>query len=437
MLVPDEYLFMRCEDRSIQVWVSQSLSGARIGSMIDVVGYPLLVDSNVLLQDGIFKVIAHGQAPQPLDLTYSEILHRFVDVELVRMRGLLLQDTIREASRLLILEMDGHLVEASFSGQMGRAGLAGSQPFRPGTELELTGISRVKGTTDWDGSIKALDMSLNLRDLSDVRVVKAAPWWTKGRVLVFLAVLMALATAVSGWAVTLRRRVSAQTLLIREQAEREASERERIRIARNIHDDLGSRLTQLALLGERVKYAVGESGPAAELGVRISGTALSAVATMDEIVWAVNPRNDSLQSLADYLCQLTPSELSDAGIRCELDVPAVLPALSLGAEIRHGLVLAVREILHNIIKHSGASEIRLGLQLEDHGILEISISDNGRGFDPATVSARRNGLLNLRGRMADAGGACEIESSHGSGTRVVLRVPLDGKKDSLRDHTKV
>jgi signal transduction histidine kinase len=215
--------------------------------------------------------------------------------------------------------------------------------------------------------------------------------------------------------------VAAQTAVIREQARREANERERRRIAQDIHDDLGSRLTQLALLGARVQAAAGVDAATGELGERISATARTTVQTMDEIVWAINPGNDTLQSLGDYLCKVATSLLAGAEITCQLDVPAVLPTVRLSAEHRHNLVLSVREALHNVVKHSRAPEAGLSLRW-DGATLEIEVWDHGVGFTPAGAG-RGNGHGNLRHRLAEIGGSCEILAAPG-GTQVKLKVAV-------------
>ena len=155
---------------------------------------------------------------------------------------------------------------------------------------------------------------------------------------------------------------------------------------------------------------------------------------MDEIVWAVNPRHDRLDSLASYLSRFAYEYLSVAEIRCRLDLPLHLPTLPVTAEVRHNLFLAFKEALHNIIKHAAASEVRVELKLEA-AQLALQVADDGRGFDAATPAngpsaagriAGGEGLANMRRRLAEIGGACEIRSEPGRGTTVTFTVPLRG-----------
>jgi signal transduction histidine kinase len=208
-----------------------------------------------------------------------------------------------------------------------------------------------------------------------------------------------------------------------QQLERErAVASERTRIARDIHDEVGAELAQIGLLADMGA----ESQPKLENDrfFQIAKRARHLVAVMDEIVWAVNPRNDNLTRLADYLCQVADDCFTDSPIRLVKDVPTQLPAVPVRAEVRHDLTLAVKEAFANLLKHSRASEARLRLSWNQPG-LEISVEDNGYGFDPA-VPSQGNGLANQQARLKRIGGTVELASHAGGGTRIVFRVKLDG-----------
>jgi len=211
--------------------------------------------------------------------------------------------------------------------------------------------------------------------------------------------------------------------------QQQAVERDRARIARDIHDDLGTGLTQIGLLTELTRHA-----PPEALGGRldqISATARELTGAMDEIVWAVNPQNDTLDCLAIYLCKFVQEYLSVAGLRCRLDVPVQLPARPLTAETRHNLFLAVKETLNNIVKHARATEVGLKLIPSPTGFT-LLIQDNGRGF-PAPGGAAPgngriaggNGLTNLQKRLAFIGGRAVVNSPPGQGVLVELTVPFE------------
>jgi signal transduction histidine kinase len=157
----------------------------------------------------------------------------------------------------------------------------------------------------------------------------------------------------------------------------------------------------------------------------IGAKARELVATMDEIVWAVNPRNDSLASLAAYCCQYAQHLLKSADIRCRLEVDESLPTAPLNSEQRHQLFLAFKEALNNLVRHSGAAEARLSLAATP-GQLTLTIEDDGRGFSGPTASEGADGLQNMADRLRRIGGTCEVRSQSAGGTRVTFVVPLPG-----------
>jgi signal transduction histidine kinase len=250
-------------------------------------------------------------------------------------------------------------------------------------------------------------------------------WWFR------FALAVAAGGAVAILAISVTRRRVRRKL---GQLERQRGlERERARIARDIHDDLGASLTRITLLSQSVRSEL-ESGHRAEADVdQIYSTARELTRSMDEIVWAVNPQHDTLDSLVTYLGRFAQHFLAAAGIRCRLDAPLDLPALPLTAEIRHIVFLAFKEALHNVVKHAQATEVRLSLELRPEGFMLV-IADNGRGFTwppdqaPATEPAdgqrlaSGNGLRNMQKRLEEIGGACGWDTAPGEGTRAKLVV---------------
>jgi signal transduction histidine kinase len=224
--------------------------------------------------------------------------------------------------------------------------------------------------------------------------------------------------------VAIVRYVSFRRLRVRlhELEQQAALHKERGRIAKDIHDDLGANLTQIALLGELAQQDRGEPDKAAERVGKISTTARQAIKSLDEIVWAVNPRNDTLSHLIDYAGQFALDYLRLAGIRCRLDFPEQAPAREVSTDVRHNLFLAIKEALNNIVKHARASEVWLRASADANG-LRFSVEDNGCGFDRAPDDATADGLRNMRQRLAEIGGECKIESKSGAGTRVTFQLP--------------
>jgi signal transduction histidine kinase len=197
---------------------------------------------------------------------------------------------------------------------------------------------------------------------------------------------------------------------------------ERSRIARDLHDDLGATLTEIGFLGTSGAAAAQSAGNRERLEA-IVARARRMAKSLDEIVWTVNPDNDTLSSVVNYLCSRTEESLRAAGVRCRLEVAEDLPRATLDSEIRHHLLMAVNEAVNNVMKHAGANEARLRIRHGD-GELELTVSDDGCGFDPAAVSPDRNGLRNLGARLAAIGGRFTVDSAPGAGTRIALAIPL-------------
>ena len=196
-----------------------------------------------------------------------------------------------------------------------------------------------------------------------------------------------------------------------------ALQKERARIAQDIHDDIGARMTQISYLTDLARQSITTPEKAAEHVTRIAGMSREGIKSLDEIVWAVNPRNDTLADLMDYAGQYAVDFLSTAGIRCRVKFPNPAPDRHLSAETRHGLFMAVKEALHNVAKHSGASEVELCVAVDEHG-LKWTVQDNGRGFANAPQDALADGLRNMRKRLSGLGGECAIDGGQGRGTAI-------------------
>jgi ligand-binding sensor domain-containing protein/signal transduction histidine kinase len=248
-------------------------------------------------------------------------------------------------------------------------------------------------------------------------VIQAALWQTPWFRLTVFAAVVALAAAL-GRFVSVRR----TQRKLRALEQQHALDLERARIARDMHDHLGAGLTRVALLSEAVRQETADSPETAARAEKLSRAAREVSQSLDEIVWTVNPGNDTLERLIGYLSDYTAEYLAATGIRLSQDLPEKVPAVPLSSEARHDLLLAVKEALNNAVKHAAATEIKLGVAVEPEA-LRVGIADNGRGFDPA-VRASGHGLSNMRGRLAAAGGGCLIESIPGKGTRVQFTLPL-------------
>lgn len=232
--------------------------------------------------------------------------------------------------------------------------------------------------------------------------------------------LVATAAAAGGVSYAVRRRLQRRL----EQSERRrAIEAERMRIAQDIHDDMGARLTQIALASElALRRTPPGSAASAELQ-RLDRAARDVVVALDEIVWAVNPAHDTLEGVGNYLSQYVTEIVAAGGGRCRLEIPALLPPRPVSSGGRHHLLMAVKEALNNALKHAAAPEIRVQLVVEAAAVTLV-IADNGTGFDPARA-AGGNGIANMAGRLKTAGGTCTLRSAPGRGTTVTFVLPLE------------
>lgn len=225
------------------------------------------------------------------------------------------------------------------------------------------------------------------------------------------------------------QRLQQQLATLRQQ---EALEKERARIARDLHDQLGANLTQVALLGELAESDKGAPDEIAAHARQISQTARETTRALDEIVWTVNPSNDTLDGLINYICKYAQEYLAVAGLRYRLEAPTQLPATPISPELRHNFFLASKEAITNVVRHAKASAASIRLRLEPSRFT-LEIEDDGRGVANLDTNAAqsRNGLRNMRKRMEDVGGEFSIGPAPAGGTMVRLSAPLrsggDGK----------
>ena len=242
-------------------------------------------------------------------------------------------------------------------------------------------------------------------------------WW-----FVMLAGVALLGSVVAAVHLNARRKLHQRLKRLEQEG---ALERERTRIAQDLHDEMGAKLCRISFLSEHARRG---DLPAEELQLQIasiSDASREVLHSLDEIVWAVNPRYDSLEHVGSYMGQYAEEYFQMTGIQCELDIPTQLPPHPISSQMRHHLFLATHEALTNILKHSGATRASISI-LSASDSFELKISDNGKGFKPVTASSAPSGegLNNMRRRLAAMGGECSIEATAGQGTTIRFIVPL-------------
>lgn len=253
--------------------------------------------------------------------------------------------------------------------------------------------------------------------------IKVAPfvwetWWFK----VGLGLLTAFIT---GGLVSLHLRKRHRRQLRQIEATR-ALEQERSRIARDIHDDLGATLTRITLLSQNPQHNISEFTDDTLLEIHSSAQHL--MRSMEEVVWAVNPEHDTFDALANYVSNYGQGFLRVANIRCRLEMPLILPEKSLSAQVRHNLFLAFKEALNNAVKYAEANTVHIFLE-SHNSYFVLKVTDNGKGIEAnilsdSSRSSFGNGLANMKSRLDEIGGKCNIYSAPDEGTTIEFKVPF-------------
>lgn len=222
-------------------------------------------------------------------------------------------------------------------------------------------------------------------------------------------------------------RLSVQRRFLRLEQEA-ALQRERERIAQDMHDDLGANLTKIAMLSEVARQQAENAEQARSMAGEISEMARGAVDNISEIVWVTNPRNDDLENLVAYLRSHAAEYFENTSISCVINFPEDLPAAEVKGELRRDILLVFKEALHNAARHSGASQVDVALKVTRNEAsawyLSIAVSDNGCGFDVPASQSLGNGLESMVYRLQRRGGLVTILSKPQQGTRVTMSVPL-------------
>ncbi|MEI6239136.1 MAG: sensor histidine kinase [Planctomycetia bacterium] len=200
---------------------------------------------------------------------------------------------------------------------------------------------------------------------------------------------------------------------------------DRMRIAQDLHDDLGANLTRIGMLSDLVRSPAITPDESRRFLDQIFDNAMGLAKHLNEIVWAISPHNDALEPFSAYLCKYAQDFVASSGGCCRIDLPPRLPDVPLPSNVRHNLFLAAKEALHNAVKHARATTITLRLAVVDNR-LRILVEDDGDGMpaEAARGSSSGKGLANMQRRMQQVGGTYSCESQPGKGTSIQLSVPV-------------
>jgi signal transduction histidine kinase len=242
------------------------------------------------------------------------------------------------------------------------------------------------------------------------------PWWETWPFRVIAGSLL-IAMLIFTIRIYYRRKLDKQKAVLEKQ---QAIEKERTRIATDMHDDLGAGLTRIKFLSETIGIKKQQQQPIEEDITSIREYSHEMIDKMGEIVWALNEKNDTISDLLSYTRVYAVEYLSQNGIHCTIEVPDSFPSTFVSGEFRRNVYLSVKEALHNVVKHSGASEVIFKMRADDQ--LHIEIRDNGCGFDAASLRMFSNGITNMNARTRELGGRIDIVNDNG--TLIRIQVPV-------------
>lgn len=270
---------------------------------------------------------------------------------------------------------------------------------------------RAAGTYRFE--VQAIDRDLNYSAPARLVFLVSVPWFANAWIL---TPMIGSFAGLLAWAFIARQ------LYVRKSREA-ALLRERMRIARDLHDHVGAGLTDLALAGDLVRQQFDQPGAAQVLTTRLTESARELTRTMGEAIWMIDPEKDSLRSFLSFVSSYTERFFAGSPLRLRFAFPNEIPNLILPSEFRHSLFMVVKEALNNVAKHAEASEVRLIVHV-DHRELRIGIEDDGAGFGAVEPTGDGRGLTYMQQRLREWHGELRIESRPGEGTRVHARVRI-------------
>jgi signal transduction histidine kinase len=396
------------------------------GDLVEVSGYQdVLSAAAPVLRGAVARKTGHAPLPQPRPLSAEDLVRPAFDSTWVRVEGLL--SNVRQTGSELVLEI--HSGQWRYWARL-NVEKEPAPPLPIGSRLELTGTYCAQGEYKVIGpDVAALDLLLN--SPSNIKLVSKPAWWTLQRLLVVVGVLVCLLIATMLWVTQLHRQVRLRTAELgaqiqqRQRAEHAREmEMERTRIAQDLHDELGSGITEISMLAARARSESTSKETRPRHLEEIGEKARAVVTALDEIVWTMNPRHDSLASLVSYFSLYADRFLGLANIAWRLESPGELPDHLVNSHQRHQLFLAFKEALNNVVRHAGATEVRLIFRIEN-GELQLAVADNGRGLATGDRTQAMDGVANMRSRVEKLGGRFEIVSEPESGMTVWFCVPIN------------
>lgn len=398
------------------------------GDLVEAVGFPQLGGPAPILQEAQVRKTGHAPRPEPVVVSSEDLLNHNHDSTLVQVQALVVSDALQMDRRILELKAGPlhFLATLRVEGESKKLLL-------PGSLVQLIGVYSSATEDLAHENLGAFELLVN--NAMDISILQQPPWWTVRRAITVAATLAGGLGITLIWIILLRNRIAERTAQLRKEIEERhrveqhrIMEQERTRVAQDLHDELGQGLTQVGILGSLAKNPSVTTELKNLYLDQLSEAARTLVTGLDEIVWAVNPKYDSVASLASYYALFAQRFLNLAGIACRFDTVDELPNFPMASQLRHGIFLAFKEALNNVVRHSGATEVRLGITVNQDQLM-ISIADNGCGFEAGAGTPGSDGVTGLHERLKKLGGRCVINSHERKGTTVEFSLAL-GKNGS-------
>lgn len=414
----DEALYLRDADHGLLVQTAQ-LDLVNPGDVVEVVGFPAIGRFSAFLEDAEFRITGHAADPRPLPTSLTEALTGMNDANLITLDAQVLEVLETPAESVLVLRAEN----MAFRARMPRATLT----LGKDTTVRLTGVCRAEEFSPMGAGFGANPRSIELllRSPADVTVLTAPSGWTAQRLAVAAGILLGVALVAFIWVALLRRRVTEQAGVIREKIRREAALEERHRMAREMHDTLAQSFSGLGFQLEALNTRLPTEAMAARSQLEI---AQQMVRHGQEGFRRslLNLRSQELErgSLTEALQELARHITAGTGI--ELNCEVQCPERGLSEAIEANLLRIGQECLGNAVRHGHPKHIDLLLKHEA-GIVQLRITDDGVGFDPAELNHASNGHFGWRGireRAEQLGATVELQAQPGRGTSVTVNVPI-------------
>lgn len=433
--VPGQFFYLQNDKASVRV--ESANTAVRPGDRVDVAGFIDTTRVLAALKGAEVRVTGGTTAPPAVPVTIGKILRPELrseweavaesdyDGRVVQLEGFLrrvVPATDPQGSATLLIESDRMLFETvvPVPDEAARKQVAG---WLEGSAVALTGLCEMNiRQAERPGWFAIEGFTLLLADPEGLRVLRPPPWWTPQRSLTALAATMGALALILAWSWTLRRRVKKQSAIIGRQLQQVAVQDERARIARDMHDEIGGKLARLSVIGEMMANDSGNGAGGLPKIRELTRGVREAAGELEQIIWSVDPRHDTLDGLAHRVYQFAEEYFADTPIECHFGEFPELPDFAVNPEDRADLIAAFRESITNVLKHSGARHVEISARM-DGDDFEIRVSDDGCGFDPsASEDSLGNGLKNIKARMRKIGGKLFVESAPDKGTSLCFRL---------------